>query len=86
MATGFPQISNMDQYGEKTLAAQITQTEDRILEVATILAEGVLRQRTRVQLALQSSQFAPPAPEIALDCGPEASGDGVIEPIRRPRL
>ena len=76
----------MDQYGEKTLAAQITQTEVRILEVATILAEGVLRQRTRVQLALQSSQFTPPAGEIALDCGPEESGDGAIEPIRRPRL
>lgn len=55
-------------------------------EVAELLAAAVLRQGTRVQLALQSSQFVAPAGEIALDCGPEESGDGAIEPIRRPRL
>ena len=45
-----------------------------------------MRHRARLGLCSQSSQFTPPAEEIALDCGPEQSGVGAIELIRRPRL
>ena len=63
-------------------AARMT-AEERLAEVAEILATGILRLRLRHGRARQSSRFGRHCGESSLDCAARQSGHGVTTSNRR---